>query len=203
MREDNHIPVKPEEVIVTAGGSQALFSIFYILLNPGEEIIIPDPGFLIYDSQVTLVGGNPVHLPIREENAFQIDPDDLRRLITPKTKAIIINSPSNPTGIVIKEEILREVAKIAIEHKLWIISDELYEDILFDGRKEYQYSLISGNEGKDYFYLWFSKSYAMTGWRLAYLTCPEVLVDDIIKVQQNTAVCLTRLHKGCPVWIAK
>ncbi len=189
LREDNHIPVKPEEVIVTAGGSQALFSIFYILLNPGEEIIIPDPGFLIYDSQVTLVGGNPVHLPIREENAFQIDPDELRRLITPKTKAIIINSPSNPTGIVIKEEILREVAKIAIEHKLWIISDELYEDILFDGRKNISIASFPGMKERTISIFGFSKSYAMTGWRLAYLTCPEVLVDDIIKVQQNTAVC--------------
>ena len=101
LREENNIPVKAEEVIVTAGGTQALFSAFYALLNPGEEIIVPDPGFLVYGSQILLAGGNPVFLPLREENDFQIDIDELKRLITPKTKAILINSPCNPTGMLI------------------------------------------------------------------------------------------------------
>ncbi|HNR66243.1 MAG TPA: pyridoxal phosphate-dependent aminotransferase, partial [Atribacterota bacterium] len=189
LTEVNKIPVKVEQVIVTAGGTQALFSAFYILLNPGVEIIVPDPGFLVYGSQVILAGGNPVYLPIREKNAFQIDPDELKSLITSKTRAILINSPSNPTGMVIKDDVLKEIAKIAIEHNMLVISDELYEDILFDGKEHISIASFPGMAERTISIFGFSKSYAMTGWRLAYLVCPEFLVNEIIKVQQNTAVC--------------
>jgi len=189
LTEVNKIPVKVEQVIVTAGGTQALFSAFYILLNPGVEIIVPDPGFLVYGSQVILAGGNPVYLPIREKNAFQMDPDELKSLITSKTRAILINSPSNPTGMVIKDDVLKEIAKIAIEHNMLVISDELYEDILFDGKEHISIASFPGMAERTISIFGFSKSYAMTGWRLAYLVCPEFLVNEIIKVQQNTAVC--------------
>lgn len=189
LTEVNKIPVKVEQVIVTAGGTQALFSAFYVLLNPGEELIVPDPGFLVYGSQVILAGGNPVYLPIREKNAFQMDPDELKSLITSKTRAILINSPSNPTGMVIKDDVLKEIAKIAIEYNLLVISDELYEDILFDGKKHISIASFPGMAERTISIFGFSKSYAMTGWRLAYLVCPEFLVNEIIKVQQNTAVC--------------
>lgn len=189
LRAINQIPVKTEEIVVTAGGTQALFSAFYVLLNPGEELIVPDPGFLVYGSQVSLVGGNPVYLPIREANNFQIDPDELKSMVTSKTKAILINSPSNPTGMVTKEEVLQEIAKIAIEHNLFVISDELYEDILFDGRKHISIASFPDMKERTISIFGFSKSYAMTGWRLAYLVCPEFLINEIIKVQQNTAVC--------------
>ncbi len=189
LTEVNKIPVKVEQVIVTAGGTQALFSAFYVLLNPGEELIVPDPGFLVYGSQVILAGGNPVYLPIREKNAFQMDPDELKSLITSKTRAILINSPSNPTGMVIKDDVLKEIAKIAIEYNLLVISDELYEDILFDGKKHISIASFPGMAERTISIFGFSKSYAMTGWRLAYLVCPEFLINEIIKVQQNTAVC--------------
>lgn len=189
LREVNKIPVEAEEVVVTAGGTQALFSAFYVLLNAQDELIVPDPGFLIYGSQVTLVGGNPVYLPIREENNFQIDPEELKSLITSRTKAILINSPSNPTGMVITEEVLKEIASIARANNLFIISDELYEDILFDGRRHISIASFPGMKERTISIFGFSKSYAMTGWRLAYLVCPEFLVNEIIKVQQNTAVC--------------
>ncbi|MDD3656370.1 MAG: pyridoxal phosphate-dependent aminotransferase [Atribacterota bacterium] len=189
LRAVNQIPVKTEEIVVTAGGTQALFSAFYALLNSGEELIVPDPGFLVYGSQVALVGGNPVYLPIREANNFQIDPDELKSLITSKTKAILINSPSNPTGMVIKEDIMKEIAKIALKYNLFVISDELYEDILFDGRKHISIASFPDMKERTISIFGFSKSYAMTGWRLAYLVCPEFLINEIIKIQQNTAVC--------------
>jgi aspartate/methionine/tyrosine aminotransferase len=185
----NHIEAKPEELVVTSGGTQALFSSFYTLLNPGDELIVPDPGFLIYGSQVFLAGGEPVFLPIREENHFQIDADELKGLITVKTKAILLNSPSNPTGMVIKKEILEEVAQIAKEHDLFVISDELYEDILFDGREHVSIASFPGMKERTISIFGFSKSYAMTGWRIAYLSCPEFLVKEMVKIQQNTAVC--------------
>lgn len=189
VRNFNHIPVKPEEVMITAGGTQALFSVFYVLLNPGDELIVPDPGFLIYGSQVILVGGNPVYLPIREKNHFQIDPDELKDLLTPRTKAILLNSPSNPTGIVMNEKILKEIARIAIDRDLFIISDELYEDILFDQREHISIASLPEMKERTLSIFGFSKSYAMTGWRLAYVACPEYLIHAMIKVQQNTAVC--------------
>ncbi len=189
IRSFNQIPVKPEEVIVTAGGTQALFSAFYVLLNPGDELIVPDPGFLVYGSQVSLVGGNPVYLPLREKNHFQIDPDELKALITPKTRAILLNSPSNPTGMVMNQDIMREVAHLAMQQDLYIISDELYEDILFDGREHVSFASLPEMKERTISLFGFSKSYAMTGWRLAYMACPEVLINEMIKVQQNTAVC--------------
>ncbi len=189
LNDFNHIPVKSEEVLVTSGGTQALFSAFYVLLNPGDELIVPDPGFLVYGSQVILAGGNPVFLPIREANHFQIDPNELEKIITPKTKAILLNSPSNPTGMVINRDILEKVSEIAKEHNLFIISDELYEDILFDGRKHLSIASLPGMKERTISIFGFSKSYAMTGWRIAYVTCPEFLVKEMIKIQQNTAVC--------------
>jgi aspartate/methionine/tyrosine aminotransferase len=185
----NHITSKPEEVLVTSGGTQALFTAFYTLMNPGDELIVPDPGFLIYGSQVILAGGNPVFLPIREKNNFQIDPDELRKLITTKTKAILLNSPSNPTGMIIKKEVLEEIAFIAKENDLFVISDELYEDILFDGREHLSIASFPEMKERTISIFGFSKSYAMTGWRIAYLTCPEFLIKEMIKIQQNTAVC--------------
>jgi len=189
LNDFNHIPAKSEEVLVSSGGTQALFSAFYVLLNPGDELIVPDPGFLVYGSQVILAGGNPVFLPIREENHFQIDPNELEKMVTPKTKAILLNSPSNPTGMVINREILEKVAEIAKEHHLFIISDELYEDILFDGRTHLSIASFPDMKERTISIFGFSKSYAMTGWRIAYVTCPEFLVKEMIKIQQNTAVC--------------
>jgi len=189
LNDFNHIPVKSEEVLVTSGGTQALFSAFYVLLNPGDELIVPDPGFLIYGSQVILAGGNPVFLPIREANHFQIDPNELEKMITPKTKAILLNSPSNPTGMVINRDILEKVAEIAKKYNLFIISDELYEDILFDGRKHLSIASLPGMKERTISIFGFSKSYAMTGWRIAYIACPESLIQEMIKIQQNTAVC--------------
>jgi len=189
LKDCNKIPVESEEVLVTAGGTQALFSSFYVLLNPGDELIVPDPGFLVYGSQVSLAGGNPVYLPIREEKHFQIDPDVLRDIITPKTKAILLNSPNNPTGMVIDQKVMEEIAIIATDHDLFIISDELYEDLLFDGRKHVSIASFPGMKERTISIFGFSKSYAMTGWRLAYIACPEYLIREMIKVQQNTAVC--------------
>lgn len=189
LNEINGIPVKTEEVIVTAGGTQALFSSFYALLNPGDELIVPDPGFLVYGSQVLLAGGNPVYLPLREENKFQLDPVELKKLITSRTRAILLNSPSNPTGMLLGEEVLKEIAKIANDYDLFIISDEMYEDIIFDGLKHVSIASFPGMKERTISVFGFSKSYAMTGWRLAYLALPERLVNEIIKIQQNTAVC--------------
>lgn len=189
LTNKNKIPVTPEEVVVTSGGTEALFFSFYILINPGDEIIIPDPGFVVYESQVYFAGGKPVHLPLRGENNFHPDLEELKNYITPKTKAILINSPSNPTGAAFTQEELLSIAGIAKEKDLFIISDELYEDIIYDGREHISIASLPGMKERTISIFGFSKSYAMTGWRLGYLTAPSDLVKEIAKLLQNTSVC--------------
>jgi len=176
-------------VVVTSGGTEALFFAFYILINPEDEIIIPDPGFVTYESQVYLAGGTPVHFPLRGENNFHPDLKELKNCITPKTKAILLNSPSNPTGAAFNKEELLAIAEIAKEEDLFIISDELYEDIVYDGREHISIASLPGMKERTISIFGFSKSYAMTGWRLAYLAAPLNLVKEMAKLLQNTSVC--------------
>lgn len=189
LNQKNKISVTPEEVVVTSGGTEALFFSIYILINPDDEIIIPDPGFVVYEPQVYFAGGKPVYLPLQGENNFHPDLEQLKNYITPKTKAILLNSPSNPTGAAFTEEELLAIAKIAKEKDLFIISDELYEDIIYDGRKHISIASLPGMKERTISIFGFSKSYAMTGWRLAYLAAPADLVKEITKLLQNTSVC--------------
>ncbi len=189
LNQKNKISITPEEVVVTSGGTEALFFAFYTLINPGDEIIIPDPGFVTYESQVYFAGGTPVHFPLRGENNFHPDLEELKNFITPKTKVILINSPSNPTGAAFNEEELLAIAQLAQEKDLFVISDELYEDIVYDGREHISIASLSGMKERTISIFGFSKSYAMTGWRLAYLAAPLDLVKEIAKLLQNTAVC--------------
>jgi len=189
LNQKNKISVTPEEVVVTSGGTDALFFAFYTLINPGDEIIIPNPGFVSYESQVYLAGGTPVYLPLRGENNFHPDLEELKNCISPKTRAILLNSPSNPTGAVFNKEELLTIAEIAKEKDLFIISDELYEDIVYDGKEHVSIASLPGMKENTISIFGFSKSYAMTGWRLAYLTAPANLVKEIAKLLQNTSVC--------------
>ena len=189
LKQKNKISVTPDEVVVTSGGTEALFFTFYCLLNSKDELIIPDPGFVTYESQVYFAGGTPVHFPLRGENNFHPDIEELRSYITPKTKAILINSPSNPTGAAFDEKELLAIAQLAQEKDIFIISDELYEDIIYDGRKHISIASLPGMKERTISIFGFSKSYAMTGWRLAYLAAEANLVKEIAKLLQNTSVC--------------
>jgi len=152
-------------------------------------VVIPDPGFVTYESQVYFMGGIPIHLPLSRKNYFHPDLEKLRNCITPKTKAILLNSPSNPTGAAFNKDELMAVAQIAQEKDIFIISDELYEDILYDGREHISIASLPGMKERTISIFGFSKSYAMTGWRLAYLAAPADLVEEIAKLLQNTSVC--------------
>ncbi len=189
LKQKNKIPITPDEVVVTSGGTEALFFAFYTLLNPGDEVIIPDPGFVAYESQVFLAGGIPIHLSLRGENNFHPDLKELKGCITSKTKAILLNSPSNPTGAAFDEKELLAIAQLAQENDIFIISDELYEDIIYDGARHISIASFPGMKERTISIFGFSKSYAMTGWRLAYFTTEADLVKEITKLLQNTAVC--------------
>jgi aspartate/methionine/tyrosine aminotransferase len=189
LNQKNKISVTPEEVVVTSGGTESLFFAFYTLINPGDEIIIPDPGFVTYESQVYFAGGKPIHFPLRGENNFHPDLEELKSCITPKTRAILLNSPSNPTGAAFNENELSAIAQLAQEKNLIVISDELYEDIVYDGREHFSIASLPGMKERTISIFGFSKSYAMTGWRLAYLAAPANLIKEITKLLQNTSVC--------------
>ncbi len=189
LNQKNNISVSPEEVLVASGGTEALFFAFYTLINPGDEIIIPNPGFVTYESQVYFAGGTPVLFPLRGENNFHPDLEELKSYISPKTKAILLNSPSNPTGAVFNKEELLTIAEIAKEKSIFIISDELYEDIVYDGKEHISIASFPGMKERTVSIFGFSKSYSMTGWRLAYLAAPANLTKEIAKLLQNTSVC--------------
>ena len=171
------IKVDPAEVVVTTGAKPPISYTMMSYVNPGEEVIYPSPGFPIYESWVTFVGAKPVPLHLEEEKNFRFDAGDLERLITPRTKVLIINSPSNPTGGVLTLDDLKDIAKVIREKAnpdIRIYSDEVYEDIVFDGKKHQSIVSQPGMREKTVLVSGHSKSYSMTGWRLGYAVLPTV-----------------------------
>ncbi len=174
------------EIIATVGVSEALYLTFTALLDPGDEVIIPTPCFVSYQAEVYLAGGVPVEIPSRMENNFAVDPQDIRRAITPRTKVIFIGYPSNPTGAVAERETMLEIAKIAIEHDLMVVSDEIYDRLVY-GFKHVCFPAL-GEELKQRTVLLggFSKSHAMTGWRIGYAAAPAEIIQGLVRVHQYT-----------------
>jgi aminotransferase len=192
LHRENGIQVDPAtEVIVTVGANEAILLAMLALLDPGDEVLIPDPIWLHYFYCTQLAEAKPIHIPLREENKFQIDPSDLQRAITPKTKMIVINSPHNPTGAMLGEESLQAIARIAIEHDLLVISDEIYEKITYDEARHCSIASLPDMADRTLTVNGFSKAYSMTGWRLGYVAAPRKLIDSLIRVHQYSATCAT------------
>lgn len=176
------------QVIVAPGAKPIMFYAVLALVESGDEAIFPDPGFPIYASMISFAGGTPVSLPLREQNDFVPDLDELRRLVTPKTKLLILNSPHNPTGGALSHEAVREIARIARDHDLWVLSDEIYADLLYDGT-HHPIGREDGMLGRTIVLDGFSKTFAMTGWRLGYGAFPKPLVDPVTKLVTNSVSC--------------
>lgn len=175
--ESRGVRIDPQQVVVTTGAKPPISYTMMTYVNPGDEVIYPSPGFPIYESWVTFVGAVPVPLHLEEEKGFRFDAADLERLITPKTKVLFINSPSNPTGGVLTEEDLKDIARVIKDRadpSIRIYSDEVYEDIVFDGKEHESILSIPGTAEKTVLVSGHSKSYAMTGWRLGYAVLPTV-----------------------------
>jgi aminotransferase len=175
-----------DEIIATVGVSEALYLAMTALLNPGDEVIIPTPCFVSYQAEVILAGGVPVEIPSRMEDDFQLDPDHIRAAITDKTKVIFVGYPSNPTGAVALHDTLKKVAEIAIEHDLIIISDEIYDRLVYNF--EHVCVPALGDEIKKRTVLLggLSKAYAMTGWRVGYACGPADIIKGMVRVHQYT-----------------
>jgi len=174
------------EIVVTVGVSEALYLTFTALLNPGDEVIIPTPCFVAYQAEVILAGGVPIEIPARLENEFTVDPDDIRKAITARTKAIFIGYPSNPTGAVAPREVMLEIGKIAEEHDLIVVSDEIYDRLVYDFEHVCFPALDESLRRRTILLGGFSKSHAMTGWRIGYACGPEDIIQGMVRIHQYT-----------------
>jgi aspartate/methionine/tyrosine aminotransferase len=179
---------KPDNVVVVPGGKPVMFFAVLALVNEGDEVIYPDPGFPIYESMAKYVGGKAVPCPIRQENNFRLDPDELASLVTPRTKLLIINSPANPTGGVFTRDDIERIAKIAIEHDLVVLADEIYGLTLYEG-EHVSIAALPGMAERTIILDGFSKTYAMTGWRLGYAILPDSLVTPFSRLIVNSVSC--------------
>ncbi len=178
----------PGEVVVTPGGKPIMFFVILALLEAGDEAIYPDPGFPIYRSMIDFVGAKAVPIPLREAQEFRLDIDELRGLITPRTRLLIINSPANPTGGVLERSDLEAIAGLAVEHDLIVLADEIYSEILYEG-EHVSIATMPGMPERTVLLDGFSKTYAMTGWRLGYGLMPEELAGQISKLMVNSVSC--------------
>jgi len=174
------------EIVATVGVSEALYLTFVALLDPGDEVIIPTPCFVSYQAEVILAGGNPIEVTARAENNFCVDPADIRKAITPRTKCIFIGYPSNPTGAVATREIMLEIAKIAEEHDLIVITDEIYDRLVYDFEHVCFPALDESLKKRTILLGGFSKDYAMTGWRIGYACGPADIMQGLVRIHQYT-----------------
>lgn len=180
-----------EEIMVTVGANEAVFLTMMAFINPGDEVLVPDPFWPHYFPCVELAGGIPVSVPIYEENGFNPTKEDLLKLCTDKTKLIIVNSPQNPTGAVFTKETLQGIADVAIEKNLMVMSDEIYENLIYGGEKHVSIGTLPGMRERTVTVNGFSKSYAMTGWRLGYVGLDKSLMSPMVRAHQYSTVCVS------------
>lgn len=187
LEHDQHLTYKPSEVIVCIGAKHALYTLFQVILDEGDEVIIPTPYWVSYPEQVKLAEGVPVYVEGKEENQFKITAEQLESVITSKTKALILNSPSNPTGMIYSKEELQELGKICLEHDILIVSDEIYEKLLYDGNEHISIAELSPELKEQTIIInGVSKSHSMTGWRIGYAVGNEEIISAMTNLASHS-----------------
>ena len=182
--------VSPQHVIATPGVKGAIYFAIMGLIEAGDEVIVPDPGFPAYGAIASFAGGIPVPLPLRAKNSFHPDLDELRSLLSPSAKILVLNNPGNPTGAIFPMEILEAIAEMALEHNLWIVSDEIYAQLHFTEPFPASIFAIPGMAERTILMDGFSKAYAMTGWRLGFGIFPEPMTGPVLSMMVNDHSCL-------------
>ncbi|MEM6452372.1 MAG: pyridoxal phosphate-dependent aminotransferase [Cyanobacteria bacterium P01_D01_bin.105] len=187
LKTDNNLSYRPENIMVTNGGKHSLYNLMMALIEPGDEVIIPSPYWVSYPEMVKLAGGTPVIVPTTVEHNYKITAQQLKQAVTPKTRLFVLNSPSNPTGVVYTPDEIEALAKAVVESDIWVVSDEIYEKILYDGAEHvsigsvspeiFERTIVSNG---------FAKAYAMTGWRLGYLAGPTALIKGVNTLQSHS-----------------
>jgi len=187
LYNDNSLSYEPKNIVISNGAKHSIYNALMAIINPGDEVIIPKPYWVSYPELVKLVDGIPVYIDTKEENDFKFNVDDLKRIKTNKTKALILNSPNNPTGSTYSRQELEKIANWAVENNVFVISDEIYEKLIYDGNEHV--SIASINEKiKDLTIVinGMSKAYAMTGWRIGYAACHEEIAKVMSNIQSHT-----------------
>lgn len=188
LSKDNGLEYEPEQIIVSNGAKHSLCNLFQALLDEGDEVLIPSPCWVSYPELVRIAGGEPVMVPGKEENDFMVGAAELSKYLTPRTKAIVINSPNNPNGCVWPRALLEEIARFAVDNQLYVISDEIYEKLVYDGAEHVSIASLGAAIKRQTFVVnGFSKAYAMTGWRLGYCAGPTNVMQAMAALQSHAA----------------
>lgn len=177
------------EIVVTVGGSEAIDIALRAMLNPGDEVLIPQPSFVSYVPCTILAGGKPVPIELEEKDQFKLTAEKLREKITDKSKILIMPFPNNPTGAVMRKEDLEAVAEVILEHDLFVLSDEIYCELTFGSERHVSIASLPGMKERTVLINGFSKSYAMTGWRLGYAAAPHIIQEQMLKIHQFAIMC--------------
>ncbi|WP_297536199.1 pyridoxal phosphate-dependent aminotransferase [Thermococcus sp.] len=190
LKEQNGIDADPKsEIMITVGANQAFLMGLSTFLRDNEEVLIPGPMFVSYAPAVILAGGKPVEVPTYEENEFRLSVDDLEKHVSDRTRALIINSPNNPTGAVLTKKDVEEIADFAVEHDLIVLSDEVYEHFVYDGARNHSIASLDGMFERTITINGFSKTFAMTGWRLGFVAAPAWIIERMVRFQMYNATC--------------
>ena len=205
LERENNIIANPEtEIVATMGIKQGMTNAFLTLLNPGDEVIVEDPCFVSYHQLIAYCGGKSVPVPLRVENNFRWNIDELEAAITPRTKAILFNSPHNPTGVVHTEEDLQAIAMLALKHNLYVISDEVYERVTWNGRKHQNIANLPGMKDRTITLMSLTKSFAMGGWRSGFAYSAPSIIEQMAKLQQHLITsCNAFVQAGSAVAFAE
>ncbi|RLA87920.1 MAG: aspartate aminotransferase [Deltaproteobacteria bacterium] len=187
FKQDNNLDYRPEEIVVSCGGKHSLYNLFQVLFERGDEVIVPAPYWVSYPPMLLLAEAVPVIVATPEDNGFKLTPERLRECLTPRTKGLILNSPSNPTGSVYTREELEALAEVILEHHLFVISDDIYEKILFDGQEFVSLAQLDPElKARTFVLNGVSKTYAMTGWRIGYMAGLETVIKAVTKIQSQS-----------------
>jgi aminotransferase len=196
LRTEQGIDLNAEtEVLITAGAQPAFFATCQAILEPGDEVIVHDPFYSSYDVTLRVVGAKIIRVPLKEERDFTLDPEEVKEKISRKTKAIVLISPNNPTGSILGKDTLRAISEIAEDYDLFVISDEIYEKILYDGEKHISIASFDGMKERTIIINSFSKTYAMTGWRVGFVVASKEVMKHIAKVHHTMNVCASAISQ--------
>lgn len=200
FQRDNHLTYKRSEVLVSCGGKHSFYNLAQVLFDQGDEVIVPAPYWVSYPPMVALAGASPIIVETREENRFKIKADDLKRAISPRTKALILNSPSNPTGSAYTKRELEEIAAMAVSSKFFVVSDEIYEKIIYD---DFQFTSIASLSEEirrsTIIVHGVAKTYSMTGWRIGYTAGPEEIISAMNNIQSQSTSNPTSISQKASV----
>ncbi|MDP2922863.1 MAG: pyridoxal phosphate-dependent aminotransferase [Candidatus Omnitrophota bacterium] len=195
LRQDNKIPCESKNIIVTTGAKYAIFAAIFALSDSGDEVLLPSPYWVSYPEIVKLAGASLKSIPTVKKNNFKLQPRDLKKAITSKTKLLILNYPNNPTGITYSVEELKEIYEVIMEKKIMVLSDEIYEMLLYDGKIHKSFASFPNAHDFTVTINGFSKSFSMTGWRLGYLEAPDAIANGISKIIDHTTSCASSISQ--------